>query len=87
VIDERISTTRFLSNWSMAYAYLDENENGVFGGTFTREKVWELANMLRSGNQDVRSKIADTLVYLAGNHEYRSKALFDMAERAAARPG
>lgn len=87
VIVERLSTTRFLSNWSMAYAYLDANENGVFGGTFTREKVWELANMLRSGNRDVRSKIADTLVYLAGNHEYRSKTLFDMAERATAQSG
>lgn len=84
VIVERVSSTRLLSNWSMAYAYLNDDEEGVFGGTVTREKVWELAAILRTEKTDVRSKIADTLVYLAGNDEYRNKTLFDMAERATA---
>lgn len=76
IILEHMSTSRLLSNWSMAYSYLDGSEAGVFGGTLDRASVREMASILRTGDSVLRESIAETLLHLAGLNKYSKKSFF-----------
>ena len=76
IILEHMSTSRLLSNWSMAYSYLDGPDSGVFGGTLDRAAVREMASILRTGDSVLRESIADTLLHLAGLNKYSKKSFF-----------
>ena len=56
--------SRTFSNWSMAYAFVDENQLKKFGGSMNASAARELANLLVRNDSDVRGIIADFLTDL-----------------------
>lgn len=56
--------SRTFSNWSMAYAFVDENQLKKFGGSMNASAARELANLMVRNDSDVRGIIADFLTDL-----------------------
>lgn len=51
------ASTRLFSNWSMAYAVVDEGGLTRFGGSLKRDSILELASCMRSRNSFVSETI------------------------------
>ena len=56
--------TRLFSNWSMAYAVVDEGGLTSFGGSLRRDSILELAACMKSRDSFVSETIRDSMLGL-----------------------